>query len=142
MSIIVTDLTLEKIDGHFGLDNYLLESHEADLHSKLGCKLKREILLSIARGADFHTEQHKKGQILDKYGHFLRKEDKKKTKKKETMDEEEIEWIGLDLNEACEKWQVIEEEMDRKNRRDGIRRKLEEEYKEQLRLEMEAREKN
>ena len=49
MRIQVTNRAKELIDAAHGIDNYILSTPEYDLHSKLGCKLKRLMLLALAR---------------------------------------------------------------------------------------------
>ncbi|KFD52570.1 hypothetical protein M514_06604 [Trichuris suis] len=94
MKVTVTQRTMGLIDKHYGLDFYLLETPEPDLHSKLGCKLKRILLLALARR--HFGDPTKSEEILEKYAKFI-------------MPEEEAEWIGLDLNEACRKLQQQEQ---------------------------------
>ncbi|VDN06920.1 unnamed protein product [Thelazia callipaeda] len=96
MKIIVTERTCRLIDHHFGLDLYLLETPEIDIASKLGNKLKREILLTLAKETYFPDNPERHNYIKQKYAKFL-------------MPVEEAEWIGLDLNEACIKQQEIED---------------------------------
>ncbi|KAK7500588.1 hypothetical protein BaRGS_00008163 [Batillaria attramentaria] len=53
--ITVTLRTMDLIDEHFGLDSYILKTHESDLCSKLGMDLKREMLLALARKSLYQT---------------------------------------------------------------------------------------
>lgn len=48
MNIVITPRALRLIDEKFGLDYYLLETPEIDINSKLGLRLKREILVRLA----------------------------------------------------------------------------------------------
>ncbi|VDP29437.1 unnamed protein product [Soboliphyme baturini] len=95
MLIMVTMRTLRLIDENQGFDYYILRTHVVDLHSKLGCKLKREMLLCLAR-KDFSSPERCQ-EMLEKYSEFV-------------IPEKEAEWISLDLNEACRKLQDEEEE--------------------------------
>lgn len=49
----------------------LFQTPELDLDSKLANKLKRELYLSLARGADFHSDEKRKQYILEKYADFV-----------------------------------------------------------------------
>ncbi|VDK86178.1 unnamed protein product [Litomosoides sigmodontis] len=96
MKITMTERTCRLIDQHFGLDLYLLETPELDIASKLGNKLKREILLVLAKGTYYPNDTERHNYIKLKYARFM-------------IPVEEADWIGLDLNEACRKQQEIEE---------------------------------
>ncbi|VDK44674.1 unnamed protein product [Gongylonema pulchrum] len=96
MKIVVTERTCRLIDKHFGLDSYLLETPEIDIASRLGNRLKREILLTLAKDTYYPDDQERHDFIKRKYAKFV-------------IPVEEAEWIGLDLNEACRKQQEIEE---------------------------------
>ncbi|MCP9262201.1 39S ribosomal protein L28, mitochondrial [Dirofilaria immitis] len=96
MKITVTERTCRLIDQHFGLDLYLLETPEIDIGSKLGIKLKREILLVLAKGTYYPNDPERHNFIKQKYTKFV-------------IPIEEADWFGLDLNEACRKQQEIEE---------------------------------
>uniref|UniRef100_A0A8R1TJC1 39S ribosomal protein L28, mitochondrial n=2 Tax=Onchocerca TaxID=6281 RepID=A0A8R1TJC1_ONCVO len=96
MKITMTERTCRLIDQHFGLDLYLLETPEIDIASKLGNKLKREILLVLAKGTYYPNDPERHNYIKQKYAKFL-------------ISIEEADWFGLDLNEACRKQQEIEE---------------------------------
>ncbi|EJW80445.1 hypothetical protein WUBG_08646 [Wuchereria bancrofti] len=96
MKITMTERTCCLIDEHFGLDLYLLETPEIDIASKLGNKLKREILLVLAKGTYYPNDPERHNYIKKKYAQFV-------------IPLEEADWIGLDLNEACRKQQDIEE---------------------------------
>uniref|UniRef100_A0A5S6QW95 Large ribosomal subunit protein bL28m n=1 Tax=Trichuris muris TaxID=70415 RepID=A0A5S6QW95_TRIMR len=94
MRVTVTQRTMGQIDKYYGLDFYLLQTPEPDLHSKLGCNLKRQLLLALARKQ--FGDRMKSEEIIEKYAQFI-------------IPEEEAEWIGLDLNEACRKLQQREQ---------------------------------
>ncbi|KRX97784.1 Asparagine--tRNA ligase, cytoplasmic [Trichinella pseudospiralis] len=96
MLVTVTSRTLQLIDENQGLDYYLLRTNEVDLCSKLGCKLKRILLLALARREFGQPE--KADELLEKYAEFI-------------IPESEAEWIGLDLNEACRKLQIMEQKV-------------------------------
>lgn len=53
MKFSVTERCRRLIDKHFGLDYYLLETSDIDIDSKLGLKLKRAILIELAKGYGF-----------------------------------------------------------------------------------------
>jgi hypothetical protein len=50
MRIIVTEGMMRQCEDMHGFDNYILGTNEVDLHSKLGCKLKRLMLVALAKG--------------------------------------------------------------------------------------------
>jgi len=95
MRIIVTQRTLNLIDAAGGFDFYILKTSDIDLCSKLGNKLKREMMLTIAKSSfsGYSTEQQ--ALLVEKYKDFI-------------IPEEEAKWVGLSLNEACAKLQDIE----------------------------------
>uniref|UniRef100_A0A0N5BC79 Large ribosomal subunit protein bL28m n=1 Tax=Strongyloides papillosus TaxID=174720 RepID=A0A0N5BC79_STREA len=97
MKLTVTESALRQIDDAFGLDFYLLKTNDLDLHSKLALKLKREILITLAKENYFEGDEERKNYIKEKYKDFK-------------MPLEEAEWVGLDLNEACIKLQDIEDD--------------------------------
>ncbi|CAG5123137.1 unnamed protein product [Candidula unifasciata] len=92
MSITITKRTLYLIDENFGLDFYILKTHEVDLCSKLGITLKREMLLALARKSMYPDDPVKRDKIYNRYKEFV-------------IPEEEAEWIGLDTHVAVEKAQ-------------------------------------
>uniref|UniRef100_A0A0N4ZPW4 Large ribosomal subunit protein bL28m n=1 Tax=Parastrongyloides trichosuri TaxID=131310 RepID=A0A0N4ZPW4_PARTI len=96
MKITVTESALRQIDECFGLDYYLLKTDDIDLCSKLALKLKREILITLAKEEFYEDNEERKNYIITKYNEFK-------------IPLEEAEWIGLDLNEACKKLQDIED---------------------------------
>lgn len=98
MEITVTERALRLIDESFGLDYYILRTPEIDLASKLGNRLKREMLLTLAMGAYFPENEERRNYIKEKYAEFV-------------IPFEEADWVGLDLNEAARKQQEIEEQM-------------------------------
>uniref|UniRef100_A0A914VUS5 Large ribosomal subunit protein bL28m n=1 Tax=Plectus sambesii TaxID=2011161 RepID=A0A914VUS5_9BILA len=96
MRMRVTERTMRLIDDHFGLDLYLLETADIDLRSKLGCKLKREILMALANQWHYPEDEERREWMNEKYARFI-------------LPPEEAEWVGLELNEACKKLQDLEE---------------------------------
>jgi len=96
MEITVTVRTLDLIDEAFGFDNYILRTHEVDMCSKLGMKLKREMLLVLARKSMYPNDPAKRDAVYEKYKQF-------------EILEEEAEWVGLSLYEAERKQHEVEE---------------------------------
>ncbi|KJH40819.1 AMP-binding enzyme [Dictyocaulus viviparus] len=96
MKIVVTERALRLIDQHFGLDYYILRTPLIDLASKLGNRLKREMLLTLAKGEYYANDKERHNYIKNKYAEFV-------------IPVEEADWIGLDLNEASRKQQEIED---------------------------------
>ncbi|GMT04622.1 hypothetical protein PENTCL1PPCAC_26796, partial [Pristionchus entomophagus] len=81
MNLTVTERALRLIDAHYGLDYYILETPEIDLASKLALKLKREMLLTLARGEYQKEDEEKRDYINNKYARFV-------------ISEEEADWVG------------------------------------------------
>ncbi|KAK6975941.1 39S ribosomal protein L28 mitochondrial [Biomphalaria glabrata] len=98
MAIDVTPRALFLIDEAFGLDFYILKTHEVDLCSKLGMTLKREMLLTLANKSFYPNDPVKKEKIYNKYKEFI-------------IPAEEAEWIGLSVDEAVEKAKKLNEAM-------------------------------
>jgi len=94
--IVVTPRTLRLVDQHFGFDNYILETAPQDLKSLLGLKIKRTLLLALARKDFLADNPTKRDQVYDKY-------------KKHAIPEEEAEWYGLTLQEAVEKMKATQD---------------------------------
>ncbi|VDD90007.1 unnamed protein product [Enterobius vermicularis] len=111
MKIIVTERACRQIDACFGLDFYLLETPEIDIASKLGNKLKREILISLAKEDYYPADEERHKYITEKY-------------KKYRIPLEEAEWVGLDLNEACKKQQDLEDSVKPEPLKYGFEREL------------------
>ncbi|CAD5221686.1 unnamed protein product [Bursaphelenchus xylophilus] len=96
MKITVTSRSLGLIHEAFGLDYYLLRTPEIDVNSKLGMKLKRLILITLAKEDYWLDDTEKHNYIKEKYKEFK-------------IPLEEAEWVGLTLNEAAQKQQDIED---------------------------------
>lgn len=98
MTITVTERTLKLVDEHYGFDNYILKTPPNDLMSQLAIKLKREMLLALAKGTLYPTNPAKKEELLEKYKEYI-------------VSEEEAEWYGLTPKEAATKQKIIEEDI-------------------------------
>ncbi|XP_076446944.1 large ribosomal subunit protein bL28m-like [Babylonia areolata] len=96
MAVTVTLRTMDLIDSHYGLDTYILKTHEVDLCSKLGMDLKREMLVTLAKQSCYPDDPVRQQEILDKYKEFV-------------IPLEEAEWIGLSVEEAVRKVQQQQE---------------------------------
>lgn len=114
MSITVTPRTMDCIDEAAGFDNYILKTHEAELCSALGMALKREMLMSLANKSLYPNDPDRREAVYKKYEHFI-------------IPTEEIEWLGLSIEEAERKFKHEE----RKNEF-ATRRPLKEVYLAQL----------
>lgn len=97
MVITVTLRTMDLIDSHYGLDNYILKTDEVDLCSKLGMDLKREMLVTLAKESCYPEDPVRRQEILQKYKDFI-------------VPLEEAEWIGLSVEQAEEKLRKAEED--------------------------------
>ena len=102
LNITVTLRTLKMIDDNYGLDFYILQTHDVDLKSKLGMKLKRLMLLAIANKSMYPNDSVKREEIYEKYKQF-------------EIPVEEAEWIGLSLQEAERKQHEIEEKLEKQS---------------------------
>ncbi|CAD5215732.1 unnamed protein product [Bursaphelenchus okinawaensis] len=96
MKINVTSRSFDLINKAYGLDLYLLTTPEIDIDSKLGMKLKRHILIALAKEEYYPEDEEKHEYIKQKYSAYK-------------IPLEEAEWVGLDLNEAARKQQDIED---------------------------------
>lgn len=96
MAINVTTTTLDSIDELYGFDFYILKTHEVDLKSKLGMKLKREMLQTLLDKSMHPDNEAKREHVYKKYKDFI-------------IPQEEIEWLGLDIQEAEAKQELLEE---------------------------------
>jgi len=90
MSVFVTARARYLIDEAFGLDNYILQTHEVDLCSRLAMTLKRDMLLTLAQGTLYPNDKVKREKILQKYEKFM-------------IPADEAEWVGLPVHEAVAK---------------------------------------
>lgn len=96
MSILVTDRTLSLIDEAYGFDFYILKTHEVDMKSKFGMKLKRMMIRALIHKSFHSNDAEKRKYVYEKYKDFI-------------IPEEEVDWLGLDIHEAEKKQQDIEE---------------------------------
>ncbi|CAL1534501.1 unnamed protein product [Lymnaea stagnalis] len=97
MSINITPRTLHLVDESFGLDFYILKTHEVDLCSRLAMTLKREMLLALVRKSLYPDDPLKREKVYNKYKSFI-------------IPEEEAEWIGLSGDDAVEKAKKLQAE--------------------------------
>lgn len=90
LNIVVTLRTCDLVDEANGFDYYILKTHERDLNSRLGMKLRRDMLLALVKKDMYPGDPEKRELIYNKYKEFI-------------IPEEEAEWIGLSTREAIEK---------------------------------------
>lgn len=86
INVEVTDRALELIDEHKGLDFYILSTSIQDLGTELGRRLKHKMLLRLAA--------EDREYIKEKYKDFIRPL-------------EQVEWHGLEVNEAISKQRAM-----------------------------------
>jgi len=98
------------------IGSVLLQTPEIDIDSKLGMKVKREVLMTLAKGDYYPDDDERREYVRQKYAEHV-------------LPLEEAEWIGLDLNEACRKQQDKEDLI----RPQPLKFKLEAELVEKLR---------
>ena len=83
------------MDKHNGFDRYLLETPVNEVYANMLLKVKREILLALAK-------KTARPEVLESYSSF-------------TIPEEEADWHGLRIQEAREKqWYIESLERDRR----------------------------
>ena len=97
MLVTVTLRTLDLIDEVQGFDKYILATHEVDLCSRLGMKLKQLFLKTLHDRSMYPYDPAKQNAILKKYEEYM-------------IPMEEVEWLGLSIEEAERKQESIEEE--------------------------------
>ncbi|GAU96026.1 hypothetical protein RvY_07530-2 [Ramazzottius varieornatus] len=114
MLTIVTRRTLDLIDDAKGFDHYILRTHQVDLASKLGMRLKREMLVALAKGEMYPGDPEKTKSLLEKYKEYV-------------VPLEIAEWTGLTLAQAERKY-------NREQQRDPV--PLKHIFREQLLLEL------
>lgn len=95
MEVVCTERFLSLVDDHFGFDGYILTTPHADINSTLGFKLKREILWALSKQTIYPNDPAKKQEMLEKYSKYI-------------LPDEELEWLGLTLDEAVEKQRELE----------------------------------
>jgi len=89
MSVYMTARAQYLIDEAFGLDNYILQTHEVDLCSRLAMTLKREMLLTLAHKSLYPDNPAKREKICKRYEQFV-------------IPAEEAEYVGLPVHQAVE----------------------------------------
>lgn len=94
-TVPVTMRAMYLIDDAYGLDNYILGTHERDLNSKLGMDLKRTLLVTLAKQSLYPDNPEKREKILKKYEKYI-------------IPLEEAEWVGLSIEEALQKAKDIQ----------------------------------
>jgi hypothetical protein len=78
------------VDRHNGLDFYLLETPVNEIYALGLLRLKREILIALAKETLHPNDAGKKTELLAKYKRFI-------------LPLEEADWHGLSINQAREK---------------------------------------
>jgi len=89
MAVVCTHRTLDLVDEACGFDSYILQNHEVDLRSRLGMRIKQNMMYKI-------LSLEKDNELYKKYSQYL-------------IPVEEISWLGLQLHEAEDKQKHIEE---------------------------------
>ncbi|GFO34392.1 39S ribosomal protein l28, mitochondrial [Plakobranchus ocellatus] len=95
MVITTTLRALYLIDEAFGLDFYILKTHEIDLCSRLAMTLKREMLVALVQKSLYPDNPVQREKVYNKYKEFV-------------IPLEEAEWVGLPMHEAVEKAKAIQ----------------------------------
>jgi len=93
--IVVTDSALDQIDQNYGLDMYLLRTPDPDIDSQMGRKLKRMIILALAKKSYYPDDPKKQKEIYERYKDWVKPV-------------EEAEWWGLEVHEAMTRQKVLE----------------------------------
>lgn len=93
----VTDRTIRLILDHHGFDHYLLKTLACDLRSQLALKLKQRILNDLQNGCPgWNDNPQRQKEIQKEYGKYL-----------ENYTPEDIEWYGLNWDEAIKKMRQL-----------------------------------
>jgi len=100
IQVPVTDTTLDAVDAAAGFDLYILKTDVLNLDSRLGECYKKEMMTRLRSGeaGPADADAKTKTEIYEKYKDYL-------------LPEEEVEWLGLTLSEACAKQLKIEDKM-------------------------------
>jgi len=100
LMVPVTETTLAAVDAAAGFDLYILKTDLVNLDSRLGEFLKKEMMVRLRNGeaGPADADEGTKREIYDRYKDHL-------------LPEEEVEWLGLTLAEACAKQLKIESKM-------------------------------
>lgn len=96
LDVVVTQRAVQLVHDHHGLDMYLLQTRACDIVSLLGLRIKREILLALARGSLWPQDPRRRQELMDKYKEFV-------------VPEEQVEWYGLTVGEAIKKLRLAQE---------------------------------
>lgn len=91
--VTCTKRLVQLVDQHYGFDSYILETPPQDLKTNLALKLKRRILLALARKDFLPNDPAKRDELYAKYQKYV-------------LPLEEAEWYGLTLAEALKKLEV------------------------------------
>ena len=97
MRIILTEGAMMQIDECEGFDNYLLKTPVQDFKSKLALRLRRQLLISLAKKNYYPNDPQKHKFVQDKYKDFV-------------VSLEEAEFSGLTIPEATTKLKIMEAE--------------------------------
>lgn len=96
MWIVSTSRTIRLVEDAHGFDYYILDTPDIDLNSRLGIAFKRLLLTKLAT-EDYYPDNNERHEYIKaKYAKYK-------------IPLEEVEWIGIDLNEACRKQQDIDD---------------------------------
>ncbi|KAL4230369.1 39S ribosomal protein L28 [Mactra antiquata] len=111
-----TNRAMDLIDEVFGLDYYILQTHERDINSKLGMDIKRLMLLRLCQDSKCDDLSEDRQKVFNRYKKFM-------------IPEEEAEWVGLSTQEALEK---AENEMKEKMKTPPLKDLIGEKYLQDL----------
>ena len=97
LSVTVTERALSLFDRAMGFDNYILKTPVQDLKSQLALRLRRKMLISLAKEDYYPNDPERHAYIKEKYADCV-------------IPLQEAEWFGLTLEEAIEKLKYEENE--------------------------------
>lgn len=96
-SMTVTERTIRLILENHGFDHYLLMTPACDLRSLLALKLKQRMLNGLLNGCpEWNHDPIRQKDVKDEYEKYLKQ-----------YTPEEIEWYGLNWDEAIKKMRLI-----------------------------------
>lgn len=96
MKLVMTESAMMQVDDAEGFDNYLLKTPVEDFKSRLALRLRRKLLISLAKEDYFPDDPEKHKYIKEKYKDYV-------------VPLEEAEYHGLEIKEAVTKLKIDEQ---------------------------------
>jgi large subunit ribosomal protein L28 len=93
MKVTMTEGAMMQVDEAQGFDNYLLKTPVQDFKSRLALRLRRHLLIALAKETYYPDDDEKRNYIKEKYKEFV-------------IPLEEAEFVGLTISEATTKIKI------------------------------------